>query len=144
MKFSLLLSLLFINTLSYAQDVELNKQSGIVSQEGNELFRIEREGINDYYFEVFDIAGKRIMVVNYQHIGDSSWMEFIFLESKKKVAVRNKIYRSKKRLAKLIIREGLVKDSVVDDEAANIFILTKEIDPSLLFDNNSCGLNHNH
>lgn len=120
-----------LSNFAIAQKVDFDKKTGLVSLEDETLFKIERQGSKDFYFDILNLEGERLFVVKYKYGAEytDGWFEFIFLDAKEKVEVADEWSASRKILARYIHNNGLIKDGALNQEAIEEFILLKEIEP---------------
>jgi hypothetical protein len=121
-----------------AQKIKLDSKTNQVTIDGVNSFKIDRSGCGfggvDCHFDVFDIDSNKILRVNFKGFkspmerkpsnpeGNVYYMEFIFLASKQKAETEFS-FRSEEKMAKYILKNGLILSGKLNDKAVDEFVL---------------------
>lgn len=138
MKYLLLVTLVLLSTsVLFAQKPKYNKKRNEVTVDGEHVFNIIRTCDNgqNCRFDVFDLSGNKVMRINFLSFkspvevttsnptGNVDYLEFIFLESEQKAEYSIAPIHPK-RVAAIIVSNGLIQNGELNEEAVNEFILT--------------------
>lgn len=123
---------------SISQNVDFDKKTKLVLVDGNPSFKIEKTdcgfGMVECHFDIFDSTGKKQIRINFREFnspvevsqsnpkGNVTYFEYIFLESRQKAEVN--FYNLKElKLAKDIVKNGLMKNGMLNKDAVDEFVL---------------------
>lgn len=138
MKLFLNILLCTIPYIGFAQKVDHDDKTDMVTIDGIQSFKIDRIGcgwnMEDCHFDVFDLAGNKVIRINYHTFnspaetssgnpkGRVEYFEFVFLESKTKAEIKANVIKEVK-VAKLIVKNNLFREGKLDTKAVDEFVL---------------------
>ena len=138
MKKIILLFLLFSVNQLFAQKVSFN--DGIVTVDEKPFMQIEIDGCKAFspqcVHKVKNNAGKLLIIVTNAVIymperkeasnpqGRISYSRIVFLDSLGQKCEIEKLYMKTENLAKFIVKNGFIKDDILDAEAVRAFVLS--------------------
>ena len=133
--FLLTISFLF----SHAQEVDFDKKTNMITVDGANAFKIEREGCGfgetGCHYDVIDLQGNKLFKVNYRDFnspvevskanpnGTVRYLEFVFFGTKQKAEVDFPGIKCEK-VGKIIVKNHLIVDGKLDPKAVDDFVFS--------------------
>lgn len=124
---------------SQAQEVDFDKKTNMITVDGVNAFKVEREGCGfgetGCHYDVIDLQGNKLFKVNYRDFnspvevskanpnGTVRYLEFVFFGTKQKAEVDFPGIKCEK-VGKIIVKNHLIVDGKLDPKAVDDFVFS--------------------